>query len=93
MKGTKLYLPVVTLSAKDNQKLSKLLSKIFERSVYWNEYKAKSENKNTTNEYIDFTESNFVGVSRLFDLDYTNQDPKMSIQKDLMLKNIIYQNV
>ena len=38
----KLYAPVVTLSGKDNQKLSKLLSKGFERSVYWNEeYKTK----------------------------------------------------
>ena len=46
---TKLYVPVVILSAKDNQKLSKLLSKGFERSVYWNEHKIKSENKNTTN--------------------------------------------
>ena len=33
-KDTKLYVPVVTLSAKDNQKLSKLLSKVFERLVY-----------------------------------------------------------
>ena len=48
---TKLYVPIVTLSAKDNQKISKLLSKGFERSVYWNEYKRKSENKNTANEY------------------------------------------
>ena len=33
-KDTKLYVPVVTLSAKDNKKLSKLLSKVFERSIY-----------------------------------------------------------
>ena len=31
---TKLYVPVVTLAARDNQKLSKLLSKGFERLVY-----------------------------------------------------------
>ena len=36
IKVTKLYVPVVTLSAKDSQKLSKLLSKGFERSVYLN---------------------------------------------------------
>ena len=35
---------VVTLSARDNQKLSKILSKGFKRSVYWNEYKTISEN-------------------------------------------------
>ena len=49
IKDTKLYVPVVTSSARDNQKLSKRLSKGFKRSVYWNEYKTKSENKNTTN--------------------------------------------
>ena len=48
IKDTKLYLAVVTLSAKDNKRLSKLFSKGFERSVYLNEYKTKSENKNTT---------------------------------------------
>ena len=66
IKDTKLYFPVVTLSVKDNEKLSKLLSKGFERSLYWNEYKAKSENKNTANEYTYFLKSNFVGVNRLF---------------------------
>ena len=72
-KDTKLYVPVVTLSTKDNQKLSKLLIKGFEWSVYWNEYKTKSENKNTTNEYTYFLESNFVGINRFFVLVYTNE--------------------
>ena len=74
IKGTKLYVPVVTLSSRDNQKLSKRLSKRLERSVYWNEYKIKSENENTTNEYRYFLESNFIGVNRLFVLVYSNQD-------------------
>ena len=33
IKETKFYVPVVTLSTKNNQKLSKLLSKEFKRSV------------------------------------------------------------
>ena len=88
IKDTKLYVPVVTLSARDNQKLSKLLSKGFERSVYWNQYKTKSENKNTTNEFRNFLKSNYVGVNRLFVLVYSNQEAS-----DLKLKNIIYQKV
>ena len=36
LQDTKLYVHVVTLSVRDNQKLSKLLSKGFERSAYWN---------------------------------------------------------
>ena len=47
---TKQYVPVITLSTKDNQKLSKLLIKESEGSVYWIEYKTKSEYKNMTNE-------------------------------------------
>ena len=47
----KLYLPVVTLSEKDNQKLSKLYGKGFERSVYWNEYKRKGKVKSTSNKH------------------------------------------
>ena len=35
----KLYVSIVTLSAEDNPKLSKLLSEWFKRTVYWNEYR------------------------------------------------------
>ena len=34
----------------------------------------KSENKNTTNKYRYFLESNFLGVNRLFDWDYLNAE-------------------
>ena len=70
IKDTKLF---VLLRVRDNQKLSKLLSKGFERSVSWNEYKTKSEIKNTAIEYRYFLESNFVGVHRLFALVYKNE--------------------
>ena len=51
IKGAKVSVPVVILLAKDNQKLSTLLSNVFEKSAYWNEYKTKIESENTTNEY------------------------------------------
>ena len=35
----KIYVPIVTLSAEDNAKLSKLLGEGFKRSVYWEKYK------------------------------------------------------
>ena len=41
---TKLYVPVVTLSAKDTKNYQKFFSKRFERSLFWNDYKPKSEN-------------------------------------------------
>ena len=85
IKGTKLYFPVVTLSTNNNQKLSKLLSKGFEKSVYWNDYKTKSENKNTANEYRYFPESNFLGVNSLFWFIQT----KITTQKDTKSLGII----
>ena len=73
-KDTKLYITVVTLSVKDNQILSEILSKEFERSVYWIEYETKSEDKNMKNQYRYFVESNIVGANRLFALVYLNRD-------------------
>ena len=73
IKDRKWFVPVVTLWAKDNRKLSKLLSTGIEWSVYWNEYKSKRENKITTNKYRYFLESNFVRVNRSFVLVYSNQ--------------------
>ena len=83
---------MVTLSARDNPKLSKLLSKGFERSVYWNEYKTKGEKKNTTNKFRYFLESIFVGVSRLIVLVYPNQNDESNrffAQKYYLSKGII----
>ena len=47
--NTKLYVPIVTLSSKDNVKLVKLLEEGFKRPVYWNEYQTKIESKNLGN--------------------------------------------
>ena len=66
IKDTKLYVPVATLSARDNQKLSKFLRKAFERPVYMNKCKIKRHNKNTTNGFRYFIESDFVGANTLF---------------------------
>ena len=52
----KLYVPVVTLSVRNIQKLTQKFSKGFERSIYRNEYKTKSENKNRTDKYTRFLE-------------------------------------
>ena len=91
-KDTTQTVPIVTLSAKDVQKLLKLLSKESERSAYWNEYKTKNANKNTTNEYRYFFKSDFVGVNRLLILVYSdneNASKRYSAFKYSLLKSII----
>ena len=42
--------------------------------MYLNDYKTKSEDKNTTDEYKYFLQSNFVGVNRSFILVNLNWD-------------------
>ena len=39
---TKLYIPIVTLSTKDNTNLTKQLNEGLKRTIYWNQYVSKS---------------------------------------------------
>ena len=67
----KLYVPVVTLSTKDNVKLSKLLSERFKRPVYWNKYNIIPNKTYDENDYIrELIDASYQGVKRLFALAY-----------------------
>ena len=72
--NTKLYVPIVTLSSKDNVKLVKLLEEGFKRPVYWNEYQTKIETKNLDNNNLTRfpLDASFQGVRRLFVLAFNN---------------------
>ena len=74
IQSKRLYVPVVTLSAKDNINLTKQLNEGFKRLVYWNEYKSKIKTKNLNNN--DLTRfplgALFQGVNRLFVLAFDN---------------------
>ena len=74
----KLYAPIVTLSAEDNAKLSKLLGEGFKKPVYWNKYKV-TDNKvveivaNNGEKYIrKLLDWSYQAVKRLFVLAYDN---------------------
>ena len=74
--STKLYVPVVTLSTKDNVNLTKQLNEGFKRSVYWNEYKSKIETKTADNNNVTRfpLDASFQGVNRFFVLAFSNTD-------------------
>ena len=70
---TKLYVPIVTLSAEDKVKLSKLLDEGFKRRIYWNKYKVIPNRTYDANGYIrELLDSSYQGVKRLFVLAYDN---------------------
>ena len=72
--NTKLYVPIVTFSTKDNVNLTKQFNEGFKRSVYWNEYKIKKESKDLDNENCRrfYLGASFQGVKSLFILAFNN---------------------
>ena len=74
----KLNVSIVTLSAEDNVKLSKLLIKGFKKSVCWNKYKVinnrvVSINNANEEKYIrERLDASYQKVKRLFVLAYDN---------------------
>ena len=84
----KLYVPIVTLSAKDNSKLSKLLNEGFKRPIHSNEYKvtpnkivviADANDKKYIRELLD---SSCQGVNRLLILAYDNTASNNQVSVD-----------
>ena len=55
--------------------------------MYWGENKTKGKHNNKTKEYRNFLKSNFVGISKLLVLVYSN---KMMMQKCVKPNSIIY---
>ena len=94
----KLYVPIVTLSAEDKAKLSKLWGKGFETLVYSNKYKV-IPNKiveiaaNNEEKYIrELLDSNYQGVKRLFVLAYNNTGVIIKFLL-IFLENIFFQEL
>ena len=72
--STKLYVPIATLSTKNNVNLTKQLNEGFKRPVYWNEYKSKikTQEADASNLKIFPLYASFSGVNRLFVLAFDN---------------------
>ena len=68
---TKLHVPIVTLSTKDNSNMAKQLSEGYKRPVYWNSYQTKPAKVIGKGKNIyDLLSASFQGVRRLFVLAY-----------------------
>ena len=89
---TKMYIPVVTLSKEDNKDFTEQQNKGFQRSIYWNKYKAKEINENADAnvfKYINLDPS-VQGVNRLFVMAYNraNGQPTRNGQQKYYLPRI-----
>ena len=74
IKEAKLYVPVVTLSTKDNQKLIQQLKSGFKKTISWNKYES-SIKAFAQNRYLNYLiNPSFQGVNRLFILSFDNEN-------------------
>ena len=75
---TKLYVPIVTLSANDNAKLLQQLKSSFKETISLNKYES-SVKTFARNRYLNYLiYPSFQGVNRLFVLSYENEDDRSS---------------
>ena len=69
---TKLYVPVISLSQKDNAKLLKQLESGFKRVINWNKYLSKPELLAPNPNLNHLIEPSFQRIYRIFVLAYKN---------------------
>ena len=80
----KLYVPVVTLSAENDNKLLEKLKSGFTRSIKWNKYMSQMSNQNKNNNLNYLIDTTFSNVNRLFVLFFENEDDRTSYYKDYL---------
>ena len=75
---TKMYVPVVTLSAENDNKLMEQLKTGFERTITWNKYRSEMSNQTKNNNLHYLIDPTFTNVNRLFVLSYENDRTSFS---------------
>ena len=88
--GTKLYVPLVTLSKENDTKLLEQLKTGFKRTIKWNKYRSQmtvQPQNNNLNYLIDPT---FTNVNRLFVLSFprTNVGDNIDFFSDYYVPNV-----
>ena len=78
---TKLYVPVVTWSTQDDNKLLEQLKTGFRRTVKWNKYRSEMSNQTKNNDVNYLIDSTFTKVNRLFVWSFENEDDRTSYFK------------
>ena len=78
---TKLYLPVVTLSTKDDNNILEQLKSGFKRTIKWNKCRSEMTNQAKTNHLNNLIDRTFTKVKRLFVLSFENEEDRTSFSK------------
>ena len=80
----KLYVPVVTLTAENDNKLLEQVKSGFRITIKWNKYMSHMPNQNKKNNLNYLIDPTFSNVNRLFVLSFENEDDRTSYYKYYM---------
>ena len=78
---TKLYVPVVTLSTKDDNNVLEQLKSGFKKTIKWNKCRSEMTNQTKTNHLYHLIDPTFIKVNRLFVLLFQNEEDRTSFSK------------
>ena len=81
-----MYVPVVTLSAENDNKILEQLKTGFKRTIKWNKYTSEMSNHTKHNNLTYLIDPAFTNVNRLFVLSFENETDRTS-------QNIMYQKL
>ena len=81
LKDTKLYVPVVTLSAENDNKLLEQLKTLVNRTIKWKKYRSEMSNQTKTDNLNYLIDPTFTNVNRLFVLSFENENDRISFAK------------
>ena len=76
--GTRLYVPVVTLSTENDKKLLEQLRTGFKRTIKWNKYRSEMTNQTKNNNLNDLINPTFANVNWLFVFSFENENKRTS---------------
>ena len=76
-----MYVPVVTLSAEDDNKLLQQLKTRFKRTIKWNKYRSEMSNQTKNNNLSYLIDPTFTKVNKLYVLSYKNEADRISFSK------------
>ena len=74
IKDTKFYVPVVTSSTEDDNKLLEQFKTGFKRAIKWNKYRSERTTQDKINNLNYLIDPTFNRVNRLFVLSFENED-------------------
>ena len=77
IKDTKLYVPVVTLSAENDNKLLEQLKTGFKKTIKWNKCRSEMSNQTKNNNLNYLIDPTFTNANRLFVLSFENEADRL----------------